>query len=542
MRTTAKEWNRVMGKKTRNKRKLQQQNKTKKQIWIDALERNEPERLSHQMGRSYCYIEVDGCSNRIPVPFVYDVKLIAAAKDYLKAINNKSEPCPTEFPYSPNDGFPHPCLMSLVPFQVVQFILSKIYGEGEKLLHRDFVNVSKIRPGNYRCKLNKLHGIDTVYFDRNYSDENYNPIEPWDMPLQLFLLCEVLCEMHLSNCRKLPCEIKSVMKNLHLISLDSHEGYSAIPENLCEFYDGTESPPVLVLRGFTTFPREVLNYRNLKSLRLDKETTVTFFGHFAKAVLFSVNESFLPASLKEIHFNVPNFGQAHVECILINLLSNCPQIQKVQVEGDRIVSIGHFILNSLDEKSIDSLSSSRLKHLDFEMFYFGEEAVARKIVCLLLRTFKALRNFRYVYKLIRKGESIDEVGDMFVDDPEIDYMRRINNGGRCLIEAEKRGSRIPLSVWPIILEMTDKFGSGFYENDEKRRATALYYLLREGTILIEREDLNPDSIAENHSADDGQAETDKKSIKSIVDDIRKMVGACAPADDTGRSFAVANSG
>ena len=91
--------------------------------------------------------------------------------------------------------------------------------------------------------------------------------------------------------------------------------------------------------------------------------------------------------------------------------------------------------------------------------------------------------------------SSNENESRILKDPQIDYLRRINLGGRFVVEQQQQqgGGRIndddddggnnnnsiPLSLWPLILERAYKTGSGFYPNDENHKDTALHYLVRE---------------------------------------------------------------
>jgi hypothetical protein len=80
-------------------------------------------------------------------------------------------------------------------------------------------------------------------------------------------------------------------------------------------------------------------------------------------------------------------------------------------------------------------------------------------------------------------------------DPPIEYLLRINRGGRVLIEGNRPSvtndnachtirSRIPLSIWPTVLERAYKTSTrGFLPARED--ATALFYLIRNGPVLAE---------------------------------------------------------
>jgi hypothetical protein len=81
-------------------------------------------------------------------------------------------------------------------------------------------------------------------------------------------------------------------------------------------------------------------------------------------------------------------------------------------------------------------------------------------------------------------------------DPPIEYLLRINRGGRVLVEGnrplakkdiktnDKTPDRIPLSLWPHVLELAYKTSPrGFLPKRED--ATALFYLIRNGPVLTE---------------------------------------------------------
>ena len=81
-------------------------------------------------------------------------------------------------------------------------------------------------------------------------------------------------------------------------------------------------------------------------------------------------------------------------------------------------------------------------------------------------------------------------------DPPIEYLLRINRGGRVLMEGNrpfakndinnnyKTPERIPLSLWPHVLELAYKTSPrGFLPKRED--ATALFYLIRNGPVLTE---------------------------------------------------------
>ena len=102
-----------MGKKSKNSKKQRRQSKSKRQLWIDTVARNENNRLHG----NYCEIvvgqQVSGIPFPIPLSIDYNEKEVNAAEDYISAITNGSEQKPISFPYDNSNGSPHPCLMSL---------------------------------------------------------------------------------------------------------------------------------------------------------------------------------------------------------------------------------------------------------------------------------------------------------------------------------------------------------------------------------------------------------------------------------------------
>lgn len=74
-------------------------------------------------------------------------------------------------------------------------------------------------------------------------------------------------------------------------------------------------------------------------------------------------------------------------------------------------------------------------------------------------------------------------------DRTIEYLLRINHSGRCLLEGLDEGVRrpCPLSVWPLVLERAWKAPPpDFCASNQASNASAIFYLLREGSILSNR--------------------------------------------------------
>jgi hypothetical protein len=242
------------------------------------------------------------------------------------------------------------------------------------------------------------------------------------------------------------------------------------------------------------------------------------------------------------------------------LSSSSPVPSQVQSQSQPQSNCGlQFISNRLiDEGIVQSLTSCRLKDLIITDVVFDDDNNNVKVdnshssssddvtinaICNLLMTFKALRNItiskylnlnkcsnsssprRSLRKKLRKkkhdtgGRSKEEGNENengIEKDFEIDYLRRINPGGRFLLEDNTRAttttsasiqggddnnnsnsnsnssssssSSIPLNVWPVLLERAFKTGSGYYPNDEKHQATALFYLLRHGPVLFSKKE------------------------------------------------------
>ena len=337
-------------------------------------------------------------------------------------------------------------------YKTAEYVLKLIYGQQEKLICIHCDDNDQRNRGNYGLAHNEMY-IDTLFFDRD-------DVDAWSMPAEIFLCAgHNLIDIYLARCQKLPIGMSKSLPNLRSITLTDIGEAGLIPDGLSQFYNEQidSSPPALFLRGFhgdvhnsksTTIatnnpiPQELYTYPNLDKLALDTVTTYSFLASFSMNA-----KCLLPKSLKSISFSTYTCDEDHIGYFLLEVLPKHPCIEKLQIHGgDTVAILGDAFLNRFNGYNsgrIEELSSSRLKYLRLENIDLDVN-----VIRILLKSFSALRNIYTPSKTFSKGAGVQAIAD-----PVIDYYRRVNSGGRYLIEREKRGNgKIPLNVWPIILE------------------------------------------------------------------------------------------
>lgn len=120
-----------------------------------------------------------------------------------------------------------------------------------------------------------------------------------------------------------------------------------------------------------------------------------------------------------------------------------------------------------------------------------------------------LQIFNFINDLDSCGSCCCEHGCDDLYKSGIESALRINHAGRCLMEVDgnndDNGRSIPLSLWPTLLERSyAKSGqNGIYqycceEQKLNKNATGLYYLLREGPVLISRPNDDASSLSNDN--------------------------------------------
>jgi hypothetical protein len=157
-----------------------------------------------------------------------------------------------------------------------------------------------------------------------------------------------------------------------------------------------------------------------------------------------------------------NLGKEDGLSKMWSFLLQCPKLERVTLEGNRIASLKAFLLASPSGTEEDKCSGkpSRLRYLNLEENPIVEDP----------EDLKALLNTHLQLQYISDSSF----------PPDVQYLLDINNCGRILLEGGLRP--IPLSVWSKVLERT----SSVLDGDIERTAAVFFYFLRNGSALANR--------------------------------------------------------
>eukprot|EP00531_Pseudo-nitzschia_arenysensis_P004124 CAMPEP_0116144598 /NCGR_PEP_ID=MMETSP0329-20121206/16096_1 /TAXON_ID=697910 /ORGANISM="Pseudo-nitzschia arenysensis, Strain B593" /LENGTH=481 /DNA_ID=CAMNT_0003640049 /DNA_START=125 /DNA_END=1570 /DNA_ORIENTATION=- len=207
---------------------------------------------------------------------------------------------------------------------------------------------------------------------------------------------------------------------------------------------------------------------------------------------------------------VLNLTGQNVNCLHLKEISLLPQLQELKMVWKResLMAIAHQIRSDdlpLVSKILRSVHFLRHEHWE-------ENELDRDLQDP--ETKAALKTFLDFFITIDTVRFPDESAETslpssFAANSDWQHSLIKNNVGRRIIERGRvhdtgDESNIPLSVWPKILERAQKV------TDERLNATGIYYLLREGPVLMEVRDLERNQVVS--SSDDPPI-----SIAELVD-------------------------
>lgn len=228
-----------------------------------------------------------------------------------------------------------------------------------------------------------------------------------------------------------------------------------------------------------------------------------------------------------------NMNGRHLEILLLQLLPKFPNFHRLAFH--KTSSIESFKELAERIRSDNSLIISKsLRQVRFEK-PFQDIASDPDLTAAILTFLKAFVTVDYISFHPRCVEKID---------PEFKYVLLTNMIGRRLLEGNSAkgddrsgNSRLPLSIWPIILQRAQfkidesilfnenaAFWSVLVDHPQWRKnsakATGIYYLLREGTALIGR-----NNLVRNHESADtkNHHQPTQQKLQSFSEEMRVVM-------------------
>ncbi|OEU21080.1 hypothetical protein FRACYDRAFT_234706 [Fragilariopsis cylindrus CCMP1102] len=175
--------------------------------------------------------------------------------------------------------------------------------------------------------------------------------------------------------------------------------------------------------------------------------------------------SFLNKNLHNISFNYcTEFNERHLETILFHILPEASKLTTLDLWSNQIHTVQRI--------------AARIKRTTTERSQ--TDPMERDALMTILRTFKGICNLEYLLRINHAGRRLVEGN---IDDDDHD-----DHDGNNYNSNNNKQPRIPISLWPIILERSYKksnhiYGKDFRYGKEMRNHDGLFYLIRHGAVL-----------------------------------------------------------
>jgi hypothetical protein len=181
----------------------------------------------------------------------------------------------------------------------------------------------------------------------------------------------------------------------------------------------------------------------------------------------------------ELH-NCKRMKGRHLEPFLFDIIPRLPNLQKLYIAEDLIVVFLKVVANRLRTDKSCRISKSLREVAIYgriEQIADSDEPAAQTDLLTFLETFVAVDSFGCFYRNFEE--------ELYWDN-SVRHALIINMAGRRLLKGNVL-ERVPLSLWPVVLQRFQRRADGRFPLPyaPMAKATGLYYLLREGPVLLD---------------------------------------------------------